>query len=95
MCHHTSAKAYVPVEGMRDIGTSGITVRERGPGALRLTERQFDVLRLLAKGKSNKAIAAELGIGVDMVKEHTSNIFRRLGVENRAAAAVKLAQSDS
>jgi len=53
-----------------------------------LTEREREVLRLVAKGKSNRDIAEELGIGIKTVKFHLSNIFAKLGVEDRTQAVV-------
>ena len=53
-----------------------------------LTPRQREVLGLLLKGKSNKAIARTLNVGVGTVKVHISSVFRALGVNTRAAAAV-------
>jgi DNA-binding NarL/FixJ family response regulator len=53
---------------------------------LNLTPRQYDVLELVAKGRSNKAIAAQLGIGVRTVKGHVSVILRALHADNRADA---------
>ena len=53
-----------------------------------LTPRQRDVLPLLAQGKSNKAIARDLGLSESTVKIHLAALFRNLGVTNRASAAV-------
>ena len=58
----------------------------RGTGPLNLTLRQYDVLGLVAEGCSNKAIAAELGIGLRTVKGHMSVILRALRADNRADA---------
>jgi DNA-binding CsgD family transcriptional regulator len=52
-----------------------------------LTERELEVLRLVAAGQTNKAIAAELVLSVRTVDRHVSNIFAKLGVSSRAAAA--------
>jgi len=51
-----------------------------------LTARELQVLRLVAAGKTNKAIAAELFLSEKTVDRHLSNIFDKLGVSSRAAA---------
>lgn len=51
-----------------------------------LTPRELEVLRALAAGKTNRAIAAELVISERTVDRHVSNIFSKLGVRSRAAA---------
>lgn len=53
-----------------------------------LTEREIEVLRLLAQGMSNKEIAAALVIGEKTVKTHVSNILSKLGVVSRTQAAL-------
>ena len=53
-----------------------------------LTPREAEVLRLLAEGKSNKEIGAELVIGIKTVKTHVSNILSKLGVSSRTQAAL-------
>jgi len=53
-----------------------------------LTDRELDVLQLLAKGKSNQEIADELFIGLKTVKTHVSNILAKLEVADRTQAAV-------
>lgn len=53
-----------------------------------LSRREREVLRLVAGGRSNKAIAAELVITVNTVERHLVSIYRKLGVTGRAAAAV-------
>lgn len=55
--------------------------------ATRLTGRQLDVLRLLAKGKSNQEIGKALGLTEGTVKIHVNAIFRALQVKSRAEAA--------
>jgi len=53
-----------------------------------LTERESEVLRLLALGKANKQIASELFIEEKTVKAHVSSILRKLGVQSRTQAAL-------
>jgi DNA-binding NarL/FixJ family response regulator len=57
-----------------------------------LTERETDVLRLLAKGLANKEIARELAIGDKTVKSHVSSILSKLGVQSRTQAALHAAR---
>lgn len=58
-----------------------------------LTERETEVLQLLARGKSNKEIAAELVIGEKTVKTHVSNILGKLNVPSRTQAALHAVRS--
>jgi two-component system response regulator DesR len=51
-----------------------------------LSEREQEVLSLIATGSTNKEIAAQLHLSPHTVKEHTSAIYRKLGVRNRAEA---------
>jgi len=53
-----------------------------------LTERETDVLRLLAQGKSNKEIAVALSLSEKTVKTHVSNILGKLNVPSRTQAAL-------
>jgi HD-GYP domain-containing protein (c-di-GMP phosphodiesterase class II) len=57
-----------------------------------LTEREQDVLRLLAQGRTNKQIGAALGISDRTVQHHSIHIYRKLGVDTRAAAALLAAR---
>jgi len=54
-----------------------------------LTEREIDVLKLIARGMSNKEIALDLSIGEKTVKTHVSNILGKLGVLSRTQAALQ------
>ncbi|MCL7452037.1 MAG: response regulator transcription factor [Anaerolineae bacterium] len=53
-----------------------------------LTEREIEVLRLAAKGMSNRDISRELNISVRTVQTHLSNVFNKLGVGSRTEAVV-------
>lgn len=54
-----------------------------------LSEREQEVLSLIATGSTNKEIAGQLHLSPHTVKEHTSAIYRKLGVRNRAEATRK------
>jgi NarL family two-component system response regulator LiaR len=58
-----------------------------------LTERELDVLRLLAQGKSNKEIAYSLSIGEQTVKTHVAHILSKLDMTSRTQAALYAIQS--
>ncbi len=58
------------------------------PVAEELSEREVEVLRLLAEGRENAEIAQELYISLATVKHHISNILTKLGAKNRVEAAV-------
>jgi DNA-binding NarL/FixJ family response regulator len=62
------------------------------PDAVGLSERELEVLGLVATGATNKEIAGELYLSPHTIKEHTSAIYRKLKVRNRAEA-VRSAQA--
>jgi len=63
-------------------------IGERKTGE-QLSDRETEILKLAAKGMSNKDIAAELFLSVRTVKGHLSNIFSKIGVASRTEAIVK------
>jgi DNA-binding NarL/FixJ family response regulator len=62
------------------------------PDQDRLTRREFEVLGLIACGRSNKRIALELGISEKTVKTHVGHVFAKLGVTDRTQAALLAVQ---
>ena len=63
-------------------GVNGASHRLEDP----LSERELEVLALLASGKTNAEAAGDLFVSVGTVKSHTGNIYRKLGAKNRAEA---------
>jgi DNA-binding NarL/FixJ family response regulator len=67
-----------------------LSQRQQPPDAL--SQRELEVLTLMAKGMSNKAIALELVIGERTVKAHITNIFQKLQVSDRTEAVTQALQ---
>jgi DNA-binding NarL/FixJ family response regulator len=68
-------------------GTAGLpSARSTDDGTL--TEREWQVLALIAQGRSNSEIAAEVFLSINTVKTHVKNAYRKIGVSNRTEAAV-------
>ena len=61
----------------------------QGPDHLALSERELEVLQLMAKGSANKQIAGDLSITESTVKTHVANIFQKLEVSHRTEAVTK------
>jgi DNA-binding NarL/FixJ family response regulator len=83
---------YLPPEMLVRSRESAPTTTRQGRAsldALGLTERQMAVLRLIAKGASNKSICRELGLAERTVKAHVTAIMRSLKVSSRTQAAVE------
>jgi DNA-binding NarL/FixJ family response regulator len=62
---------------------------EQTPPFPELTDREREVLELIAKGESNPGIAARLGLSTKTIRNHVSNIFLKLQVAGRSQAIVK------
>jgi DNA-binding NarL/FixJ family response regulator len=69
-----------------DLAGAGPSPRATAACAASLSPRELEVLRLVATGRTNRAIAAELFISERTVERHVSNIFVKLDVSSRAAA---------
>jgi len=59
-----------------------------------LTDREVEVLRLAAKAKPNRAIAGELFISEETVKNHIRHIYEKIGVATRSGAALFAMEND-
>jgi ATP/maltotriose-dependent transcriptional regulator MalT len=75
----------------------GLPGEDKAPGRLAahdhledpLSEREIEVLSLLASGKTNSEVAGDLFVSVGTVKSHTGNIYRKLGARNRTEALTR------
>ena len=76
------------------LASLGVETRTAPRSLNGLSEREVDVSRLLARGKSNKEIADLLGISVRTVHNHVAHIFDKLGVHSRSGAAIWLMDHD-
>ena len=76
---------YEELGAKPDLARIGAHAHET-PSTHGLTQRELEVLRLVAAGKTNRAIAAELVLSDRTVDRHVSNIFNKLHVSSRAAA---------
>lgn len=88
LCGHT----YIPAENVcdrrhRTARRSEPPAGKRNDTSVCLTPREMQILPLIADGLQNKVIAGTLGLSEHTVKLHSHNIFAKLGVSNRTAAA--------
>lgn len=77
------------VEGITESLVSAPGTPLQLPGGEFLTQREIEVLQLLATGRSNQAIAQELVVEIGTVKRHVSNIMGKLQVQSRLEAVVR------
>lgn len=65
------------------------TINETELKKLNLSDREYEVLQLMAKGFSNADIAESLFLSISTIKTHVSNLFVKMDVESRTQAIVK------
>lgn len=70
------------------VGAAGHVLPKAAAGQSGLTEREIEVVRLIARGLTNKEIAAQLFISSKTVQRHMENVFGKIGARTRAAVAV-------
>jgi DNA-binding NarL/FixJ family response regulator len=73
------------LKGLENLQTEFSSLEQPDP----LTERETEILRLMAGGYSNKEIANSLGVAEGTVKNHVSNILSKMGVRDRTRAVLK------
>lgn len=78
------------IEAIRLVASGGLAFAARPPGgAVRLSAREHDVVRLVAEGRTNDEIGAELAIGSKTVETHLARLFERLHVASRTELATR------
>lgn len=87
--HPDAVRAVLAAAGQRSP-----TPRRRTEWPAGLTDREVEILRLLARGLTRRQIAAQLVISEKTAGHHAEHIYRKLGVSSRAAAALFAAQHD-
>jgi DNA-binding NarL/FixJ family response regulator len=78
------------LKGLENMHTDFMSLDRPDP----LTERETEILRLMAGGYSNKEIANSLGVAEGTVKNHVSNILSKMGVRDRTRAVLKAFEMD-
>lgn len=76
------------------LSAAGHLVEKRKSRTTDLSEREIEVLRLMARGLTNKQMAAQLVIAEKTVGHHVQHIYNKIGVSTRAAAALYAMQND-
>jgi DNA-binding NarL/FixJ family response regulator len=87
-------RVFVGLGARPDLSRLEVLVADTGARPDGLSAREVEVLRLLAAGKTNRAIADDLGISERTVDRHVSNIFTKLDVSSRSAATAYAYEHD-
>ncbi|HYJ68635.1 MAG TPA: response regulator transcription factor [Nocardioidaceae bacterium] len=90
---HAGESLLFPDAVRRLIGAHGGRAATDRPGLPMLTEREGEVLRLMARGMSNAEIAGELVLGVETVKSHVASLLSKLDVRDRTQAVIRAYES--
>ena len=84
---HAGQSPLSPAVATRVVEQLAQRRRARAPPTL-LTPRELEVLRLIARGRSNKRIALELGVAEKTVKTHVGHVLAKLDLTDRTQAAL-------
>jgi ATP/maltotriose-dependent transcriptional regulator MalT len=68
------------------VSESPFIINETALNNLRISKRELEVLTLIASGKSNQEIAAQLFVSLSTIKTHVANLFEKLNVKRRTQA---------
>ncbi len=80
----------IALKAIRFLTTEPFQKMKDAPNSYHLSERELEVLRLVAKGNTYLMIADQLFISIETVKKHLSNIFKKLRVKNKIEAINKI-----
>ncbi|MFE4869255.1 response regulator transcription factor [Streptomyces sp. NPDC056682] len=80
-------------DAVRRLATARPVRPEAAARTAALTQRETEILRLMARGLSNQAISAELVVSQETVKTHVGNILAKLGADNRTQAVITAFQA--
>jgi DNA-binding NarL/FixJ family response regulator len=85
---HAGVGQFDPAATARVVAALSASTVDSATTGLPLTARETDVLRLIARGATNREIATDLHLGEGTVKNHISRILTRLGLRDRTQAAI-------